>query len=150
MKSAQFALLGVLLLIPIAWFILFGFAPGEEKGNSYGFTGTLFTIGAQDHEIYHDPNIESETILKLAAYLSRIGYFGEQYGGVVQFKREDEGYRVFLTYSESYWEMDAFKEEVSGIRDDLSSLALNSPTAITLVDAVGGKVQTQDFENIED
>ncbi len=122
--------LAVILGMLLSWFS----GRREAFDPTYGFEGNVYRFRHIGHKIFYDESIEIETLEALGAYLSRVGYFTNEYGGIIGVQRKSTGFVVSLTYSQAYWENPEFLQEVSGIRDDLETFALHAPVAIELVD----------------
>lgn len=118
----------------IAWITIVDPDTDEDQRTNYGFDGDVRLVGAMNHEIVYEQGVGEEILYSLGEYLERIEYFNSSYGGVVQIRRNDMGYTVYLTYSKRYWNLPDFAEEVAGIKEDLESNVIMAPVRIVLVD----------------
>ena len=105
-----------------------------SEGYTYGFEGYPMPYGDNLHSIYRGEGVGVEIAEKFGEYLEHIDYFTPGYGGVVQLKKTDEGFEVYLTYRMEYWNSQEFIEEVGNLEKDLEKFVLMSPVTLTAVD----------------
>jgi len=137
-----FILSGVILAGAIG---LSFFVGAREDEVPYGFRGEVFSVGAIGHEILYSPGVEAKELVAIGEHLQQVGYFGTEFGGIIQLKANKQALEVFLSYSKRYWDKAEFAEEVAGIGHDLENYVVSRPVTVFAVDEDAAGLHQQQF-----
>jgi len=130
----------------LAGAIGFSLFKGTKEGEApYGFRGKVFSFSAVGHEIHYSPGVEAKELVAIGEYLERVGYFGTEYGGIIQLKANQQALEVSLSYSKRYWDMPEFAEEVAGIVHDLENYVVSRPVILVAVDEDAAGLHQRQF-----
>ncbi|MCZ6674187.1 MAG: hypothetical protein O7C75_14755 [Verrucomicrobia bacterium] len=99
----------------------------------YEFEGEAYIHGIQKNEIYHNEDVEEQTLKQFGDYLMEWGYFHPEYAGTAQIQKVNSGYKVYLAYPKMHWIDPGFLEKIRSLGSDLEEQVLKDKVAIILV-----------------